>query len=109
MTITVDLKRNPDVLDLIADMQMGDRVSFVTSLKSKSDQLAEFTLDRAEEGPEKKEEDNEDEDGESEEEAEVDGDEMKMHAKMPAPGGSKNTPGGSVEQDKLAANLTAQL
>lgn len=106
MIIQIDLKRQPQVADLITDMNMGDRVSFITSLKSKNDTLAEFTLEKAEEAPEKTEEEEE---GESEPEAETDGDEMKGHAKMPAPGGSKNTPGGSAEQDKLAASLTAQL
>lgn len=104
MLIQIDLKRNTEVADLITDMQPGDRVSFITSLKSKNDNLAEFTLEKAEEGPAKTEEDDE---GESE--AETDGDEMEMHAKMPAPGGSKNTPGGSADQDKMAAALTAQL
>lgn len=107
MIIQIDLKRNPEVADLIADMNMGDRVSFVTSLKSKNDSLAEFTLEKAEEGPAKTEE--EEGDGESESEAETDGDEMPKHAKMPAPGGSTNTPGGSTEQDKMSAALTAQL
>lgn len=106
MIFQLDLKRQPQVADLIADMNMGDRVSFITSLKSKNDNLAEFTLEKAEEAPAKTEEE---EDGESEAETETDGDEMKTHAKMPAPGGSKNTPGGSAEQDKLAASLTAQL
>lgn len=107
MNIQVDLKANPEVADLISDMEMGKSVSFVTSLKSKNDSLAEFTLTRAEEGPE--DEDEEDGDDESEEEAEVDGDQMKRHSKMPAPGGSQNTPGGSAEQDKLAAALSAQI
>lgn len=110
MTIQVDLKRNPAVADLIADLSMGDGVCFCTSLKSKSDQLAEFTLEKAVETPDSmKDSDEEAEDGESEEEAEVDGDEQRVHAKMPAPGGSKNTPGGSVEQDRMSAALTAQI
>lgn len=106
MIIQIDLKRNPQVADLIADLDMGAPVCFQTSLKSRNDSIAEFTLNKAEEG---KEVDDESDPGESESESETDGDEMKDHSKMPAPGGSKNTPGGSAEQDKLAASLTAQL
>ncbi len=109
MLIQVDLKRNPQVADLIADLDMGAKVCFRTSLKSKNNELAEFTLEKADEAPPEEEDDDENGDGESEAEAETDGDEMKTHAKMPAPGGSRNTPGGSAEQDKLAASLTAQL
>lgn len=113
MKIQVDLKANPEVADLIGDMQMGDKVKFLTSLKMRNGEIAEFTMDKAvecsdEDKREHYESDDEDE-GESMEEAEVDGDQMKRHSKMPAPGGSKNTPGGSVEQDRLAAALTAQL
>ena len=108
MILQFDLKRQPQVADLISDMQMGDRVCFIASIKSKNDNIAEFTFEKAKEcGPDDMEEENDDE--ESETEAVVDGDEMPKHAKMPAPGGSRNTPGGSAEQDKLAASLTAQL
>jgi hypothetical protein len=108
MNIQVDLKRNPDVASLISDLNMGDGVCFCTSLKSRSADLAEFTLEKAVETPESMKDSDEDEE-ESEDEAEVDGDQMKKTAKMPAPGGSPNTPGGSVEQDRLAASLTAQI
>lgn len=109
MIIQVDLKRNPSVADLIADMSMGDGVCFRTSLKSKSDNLAEFTLEKAMEVPDDMKDDDDSEGDESEEEAETDGDEERTHSKMPAPGGSQNTPGGSVEQDRLAAALSAQI
>lgn len=111
MIFQLDLKRNPEVGDLIADMQMGDRICFITSLKSKNDAIAEFTLERAREcsPDEMADEEGGEGDGESESEAETDGDQMKKHAKMPAPSGSKNTPGGSQEQDRMAAALTAQL
>lgn len=109
MNITVDLKRNPDIADLISNMQMGDGVCFCTSLKSKDDNLAEFTLDRAMETPDSMKEDESSEEDDSHAEAVEDGDEMESHAKMPSPNGSRNTPGGSSEQDKLAASLTAQL
>ena len=113
MVIQIDLKRNPDVASLLADMEMGSKVKFLTSLKSKTSELAEFTLDKAAECSEAdcKEhyDEGEEDDGESEEEAETDGDQMKKHSKMPFPDGSKNTPGGSQEQDKLAASLTAQI
>lgn len=110
MIISIDLKRNPDVGSLISDMSMGEGVCFCTSLKSKSAELAEFTLEKAVETPESmKDSDEESDDEETDEEAETDGDEMKSHRKMPAPGGSPNTPGGSQEQDRLAASLTAQI
>lgn len=105
MIIQIDLKRNPDVSSLIADMEMGEKVCFRTSLKSKSENLAEFTLEKAEEAGD----DVDNDDAESEEESEEDGDEERDESKMPAPGGSPNTPGGSVEQDRLAASSTAQL
>lgn len=109
MIIQVDLKRNPNVADLIADMSMGEGVCFRTSLKSKSDNLAEFTLEKAMEVPDEMKDDDDSDDEESESEAEEDGDEERKHSKMPAPGGSQNTPGGSVEQDRLAAALTTQI
>lgn len=103
MLIQVDLKRNPMVADLISDMQMGDSVSFITSLKSKTGDLAEFTLDRAEEGPvEDKTGDGTDEGDEGEGEGE------SVNTGNGA-GGSANTPGGSKEQDRMAAALTAQI
>lgn len=111
MKIQIDLKANPEIANLISDMGMGEKVKFLTSLQSKSDSLAEFTLDKAAEcsDADKTEHYSDDDEGESEEEAEVDGDEMKKHSKMPAPGGSKNTPGGSVEQDRMAAAISAQI
>jgi hypothetical protein len=111
MKIQIDLKANPEVANLIADMEMGEKVKFLTSLQSRDGALAEFTLDKCVECSEedKKEHYSDADEGESEEEAEVDGDEMKTHSKMPAPGGSKNTPGGSVEQDRLAAAMSAQI
>lgn len=109
MILQFDLKRQPEVADLISDMQMGERVCFIASIKSKNDAIAEFTFEKAKEcGPEDAGEEGDD-DEESETEAVVDGDEMPKHSKMPAPGGSRNTPGGSAEQDKMAAALTAQL
>lgn len=109
MLIQVDLKRQPQVADLIADLSMGDGVCFCTTLKSKSENLAEFTLEKAMETPEDMKDSDESDDEESESEAEEDGDEERKHSKMPAPGGSQNTPGGSVEQDRMAAALTAQI
>ena len=113
MIIQIDLKRNPDISSLIADMNMGDPVKFITTLKSRNDTLAEFTLEKAEElSPDEMKEREDDGDGEDAENADEDtaeGDSMKSHSKMPAPSSSPNTPGGSQEQDKTAAALTAQL
>lgn len=92
MLITIDLKRQPQVADLIADMDMGSGVCFKTSLKSRNDSLAEFTLEKAEEYEnDAKEEDDNEEADEGDEDA------------------STNTPGGSVQQDKMAAAVSAQL
>lgn len=96
MVFQVDLKRQPAVADLIADMQPGDRVSFITSIKSKSPSLAEFTLEKAEEAPPQAADDNTDEGA---------GDE----AEAPVTDASQNTPGGSVMQDRMAAASTAQI
>jgi hypothetical protein len=110
MKIQVDLKKQPEVADLISDLSMGDKVKFLTSLRMKNGDLAEFTLDKAMEcSPEEKAMHYSDDDEESMEEAEVDGDQMKTHAKMRSPGGSANTPGGSYEQDRLAASTAAQV
>jgi len=98
MLIQVDLKRNPDVADLIADMNMGDGVCFKTTLKSRSDALAEFTLEKAEECETEPADAN---DG--------DGTDAENSADNAGESGSTNTPGGSVEQDKMAAASTAQL
>ncbi len=106
MIFQIDLQRNPQVGDLIADMNMGDSVAFRTSLKSKSDKLAEFTLEKAMETPKEMMDDEEGEGTDAEENS--DGEESD-NAKMPAPTGSQNTPGGSAEQDKMAAALTAQI
>lgn len=108
MILQFDLKRQPQVADLISDMQMGDKVCFVASIKSKNDNIAEFTFEKAMDCPDDMM-DEESDANESENEAETDGDEMPDHSKMPAPGGSRNTPGGSADQDKMAAALTAQL
>ncbi len=96
MIIQIDLKRNPQVADLIADADMGTGVCFKTTLKSRSDALAEFTLEKAEEC------DNEPADDGDGSDAENAGDNADES-------GSTNTPGGSVMQDKLAAASTAQL
>ncbi len=110
MVISIDLKRNPDVADLISSMSMGDKVKFITSLKSSNGELAEFTLDHADEcSPEEEAKYESGDEADNEDQAEVEGTEQKRHSKMPAPGGSPNTPGGSQQQDKMAAALTAQI
>lgn len=101
MTITVDLKRQPQVADLISDLDMGAPVAFQTTLKSKNGEIAEFTLERAEEG---KAADDKNDDGDEG----VDEDEAESVNTGNGAGGSANTPGGSKEQDRMAAALTAQ-
>ena len=96
MRIQVDLKQNPEVADLIADMQPSDKVKFLTSLRSKNENLAEFTLDKAAEcSPEdKKEHYSENEEGDDE------GEMMEDEG--------ENTAGGSKQQDRMAAEQAAQ-
>lgn len=110
MVISIDLKRNPDVADLLSGLEMGDKVKFFTSLKSNNGELAEFTLDKADEcNDSDMKEHYSDEESDDEDQAEIEGTEQKRHSKMPAPGGSPNTPGGSRDQDRMAAALTAQI
>ncbi len=101
MIIQIDLKRNPDVSDLIADMNMGDGVCFYTSLKSRSPALAEFTLEKAEECDLSKMQD--DGDGSDTENSADNASENADESE------SQNTPGGSMMQDKMAAATSAQI
>lgn len=49
-TITLDLKKEPDIAALVADMQPGDPVTLHTTVKAKDDQTLTLTLEEAEEG-----------------------------------------------------------
>lgn len=97
MIFQIDLKRQPQVADLIADLDMGSGVCFMTTLKSRTDALAEFTLEKAEECDASKVVD----DG--------DGPDAETSADNADESESTNTPGGSRMQDKMAAATTAQL
>lgn len=73
-TITLDLKKNPDLADLVADLMPGDTILLETSIKSRDDQTLTVTLDSAmnEEGDEAGGEDSEDEGDEEMDEGEDD-------------------------------------
>lgn len=46
-TIVVDLTRQPEIADLVADMEPGDTVTLRTSIKSKDDQSLLLTVETA--------------------------------------------------------------
>jgi hypothetical protein len=48
-TIALDLKNNPDLKSLIADMNPGDKIELVASIKSKDDQSVTLTVETASE------------------------------------------------------------
>lgn len=48
--ITIDLNQNPEVKDLAASMQPGDRITLETSIQAKDDQTLTLTLDTASAG-----------------------------------------------------------
>ncbi len=58
-TVIIDLKKNPDIADLVRTMQPGDRVELQTSIKAVDDQTLTLTVEEAAEGkePEAPEED----------------------------------------------------
>lgn len=49
-TIDIDLRKNPDLSALIADMQPGDPVTLHTTIQHKDDQTVKLTIEDAEEG-----------------------------------------------------------
>lgn len=54
--LTIDLKANPDVADLVAAMQVGEKVRLDTTIQAKDDQTLTLTLDEASEGEKSKDE-----------------------------------------------------
>lgn len=49
-TLTIDLRKNPDIAGLVTDMQPGDPVTLHTTLKHKDEQTLQLTVESAEEG-----------------------------------------------------------
>jgi hypothetical protein len=49
-TLTIDLKKNPDIADLVKTMQPGDPVDLHTSIKGLDDQTLTVTVREASEG-----------------------------------------------------------
>lgn len=99
--ITLMFKKEPEIQNLVADMEMGKKLLLVASIASKSDESVEVTIEGATDDPNEaarlmQEDAGESEAGAGDGEGEVPG--------APAPGGSQNTPGGSVEQDLMAAS-----
>ena len=56
-TVLIDLKKNPDIADLVRTSQPGDYIDLHTSIKSLDDQTLTLTVESAEEAepPEKPE------------------------------------------------------
>lgn len=50
--ITIDLKKNPDIADLLVDMEPGDILDLHCSIKAMDDQTCSLTVQSAEEGRE---------------------------------------------------------
>lgn len=48
-TIALDLKNNPCLQSLVADMNPGDKIELVASIKSKDDQSVTLTIETASE------------------------------------------------------------
>jgi hypothetical protein len=59
-TIIIDLKKNPDVAEVIRGMQPGDALDLHTSIKGMDDQTLTVTVREASEGKPFEEEDDED-------------------------------------------------
>lgn len=48
-TIALDLKNNPELQSLVADMNPGDKIELTASIKSKDDQSVTLTVETASE------------------------------------------------------------
>ena len=102
--ITLMFKKEPEIQNLVTDMEMGKKLLLVASIASKSDESVEVTIEGATDDPTEAaalmadnadEKETSDEAGAGADEAEIPG--------AAAPCGSPNTPGGSIEQDLMAA------
>lgn len=49
-TIDIDLKQNPDIANLVADLEPGAKIELSTSIKAKDDQTLTLTIESASEG-----------------------------------------------------------
>ena len=101
--ITLMFKKEPQIQNLVTDMEMGKKLLLVASIASKSDESVEATIEGATDDPSEAATmmaDNPDE-TETESEKAAGADEAEIPGAQ-APGGSPNTPGGSIEQDMMA-------
>jgi hypothetical protein len=89
-TITIDLKKNPDVADLIADMDPGAKICLYTGIKAKDDQTLTLTLDSAEQCEDKSDDEDESEEEDSEESDEAETSDEKPKKKMLFPDDSSS-------------------
>lgn len=48
--LLIDLKKNPEVADLVSTMQPGDKIVLETSIKAKDDQTLTLTMESASSG-----------------------------------------------------------
>lgn len=56
--IKIDLKKNPDVADLVSDKEVGARITLETTIKSKDENFLTLTLQEADEGKVSSDEDD---------------------------------------------------
>ena len=98
--ITLMFLKEPEIQNLVADMEMGKKLLLVASIASKNDESVEVTIEGATDDPTEAAAMMADKGDEKETEAGADEAEILG---APAPGGSPNTPGGSIEQDLMAA------
>lgn len=87
-TVTIDLKKNPEIADLVSDKSVGDGVTLHTSIKAKDDQTLTLTVEEAEDGGSYDSEDDgmEDEESDSEDDEEPAGngtDQINPEAAVP--------------------------
>jgi hypothetical protein len=68
--LPIDLKKNPEVASLVADMEVGAAVRLETTIKSKDEQTLVLVLESATAGEATEDEDSEGDETDSEDESE---------------------------------------
>lgn len=97
--LNISFKKEPEIENLVADKEMGSKILLVASISAKSGEGIDVTIEGATDDPAEAASMMSEEDAEgADKKPEVD--ETDMAA---GEGGSPNTPGGSIEQDMMAA------
>lgn len=101
-TLTIDLKKNPDIADLVKLMQPADLIDLHTSIKALDDQTLTLTVESASEGKEEDEDDEQDApEGDNEGSSAAPGDDLTK------PGASMDGPSGSDAMGLLSSDNAA--